>query len=325
MSQLSALPLPKKIAFGFLILFIFTGLLIYQPISEVFRGEYILNQNLISWDIGSVEIFDTTIQIGSVLIRFYAVCILLGVLFGYTLTLVLAKYKAIPGIVIDRLLIGSVFFGLIGSRLFYVLFNWDFFIADPLLIINLSRGGLSFFGMLIGAGTYIGLYCWHFKYSIYELLDVLAPGVLLGQIIGRWGNFFNYESYGGPTSVYWKMFVPTNVNLYDPNEQYFHPTFLYEIIANSILLCILLYTFHFLTFKKSGLIFALYGIGYGIIRIITEFFRIDALKYSLPFRINVPYTSIILQEIYVSQVAACMLLIGCLFLLMYRKNKLHHA
>ncbi|NJK70987.1 MAG: prolipoprotein diacylglyceryl transferase [Thermales bacterium] len=152
-------------------------------------------------------------------------------------------------------------------------------------------------------------------------MDFLTPSLLLGQVIGRFANFFNYESYGGPTSVFWKMYVPDSANFYENlNQKFFHPTFLYEIIPNFILLLVLLWNYRGLTKRKAGLVFGFYALGYGIIRFFVEFFRLDALVIELPKYFHWPILSIEIHEIRVSQLAALFLMLVGLIVLKFRSE-----
>jgi phosphatidylglycerol---prolipoprotein diacylglyceryl transferase len=250
------------------------------------------------------------LPIGEVSIRFYAVCILLGVLAGYAMALYLAGLNYVNGNVIDRLIVGLIVFSLIGARLFFVAFNLDKYWDKPYAILTeMGQGGLAIFGALIASILYIALYCRRYKFNFFEFLDFLAPSVLVGQIIGRFGNFFNYEGYGPETSVFWKMFVPDSAGFYgEIGAKYFHPTFLYEIIPNCLLLIYLLYTYTDSTRKNSGFVFAKYAMGYGFIRFAAEFFRLDSLKIRLPTFLQFDILKIFrLEFIMVSQIGALFL------------------
>jgi phosphatidylglycerol---prolipoprotein diacylglyceryl transferase len=276
----------------------FLTVFLAYPLSQVFNGDWKLKQslNLIEnayFDFNAFGLaflaprlgMEEIVPIGDIDVRFYSILIVIGLLSGYFMTVYLARLHYIANTIIDRLVIGLVIFGLIGARLFFVIFKWEFFESNPLLVLTeIHRGGLAIFGMMIGSGTYLWLYCKQYRFKFYEMLDILAPGVLLGQIIGRWGNFFNYEGYGPETNVAWRMFVPDSAIYYDVSftARYFHPTFLYEIVPNFILLLILLWNYDKLTEKHAGRVFAVYAIGYGLIRFVTEFFRLDSLKLYLP-------------------------------------------
>ncbi len=327
---------PRKLAMAFMIFGVIFTALTYYPISLVFSGQWKMNQKIdlfnqvvINYEaLGLKSIteslgWDTINPIGTISIRFYAISILLGVLAGYFLTLHLSKLNFIAGTIIDRLLIGLIIFGIIGARLFFVIFKWDFFINDPSTVITtIFTGGMAFFGMFALGLGYIWIYCNRYRFNFFEFLDFISPGLLLGQIIGRWGNFFNYESYGPETAVFWKMYVPESANYYfDSTAKYFHPTFLYEIIPNYILLILLLFYYEKLTEKRSGIVFAFYAIGYGLIRTFTEFFRLDSLKINLPSFLYIPlgYFGEI-QYLLASQLAAIALLIFGFYIIAKRRR-----
>lgn len=273
-------------------------------LSAVFRGENILNQTIFSLKLDYLSIWGFKLPFTDLSLRFYSVFILLAFFAGYILSTFLVRKSFLPATLIDRLLIGIVLFGLLGSRLFFVLFNLDHYFGNAVDIGSFFQsvvsmflvyeGGLSIIGGIIGAVLYLQWFARRHKFNLLEIMDVLAPGLLLGQVIGRLGNFFNYEAYGAPTNIYWKMFVPENAvngNKYLYAEQfarYFHPTFLYEMIPNLILLVIILMQYTKLTTRNAGLVTALYLIGYGIIRFCTEFFRLDALKISFVLPFHVP-------------------------------------
>jgi phosphatidylglycerol---prolipoprotein diacylglyceryl transferase len=301
------------------IAFTILGAALYFPIQKIFKGSWVLKQQV------TIQIFEnsaSTSEIfnGTIAIRFYALCILIGMLLGYIFALKIAKRHYIASNVIDRLLIGLVIFGLFGARLLYVLFNSEIFLSSPIQILRLQEGGLSFFGMLISATIYLYLYCRRFKFSFFEFTDMLAMPLLIGQIFGRFGNFFNYESYGGPTSVIWKMYVPDSMNIYESiNQKFFHPTFLYEIIPNITLLLCILWSYGELTKKRSGLVFAMYCIGYGTIRFFTEFFRLDALTVPLPSGVF-SILGIPLEMLYVSQILALLIVAIGMYIYVYRSK-----
>jgi phosphatidylglycerol---prolipoprotein diacylglyceryl transferase len=267
----------RKLAFFVLFFTLISMVVLFDPFAQVFAGNSKLEQ-FFSIPVPQWIPFLTT-SLGSVIsIRFYSLCILAGVVLGYSMTLFLAKRNYIAGTVIDRLLIGLVIFGLFGARILFVLVHFNDYKSELPSILYTWQGGLAFFGALIAGLGYIYIYCKRFGFNIFEFLDILTPGILIGQIFGRFGNFFNYESYGGPTSVYWKMYIPQTAKVSSNiNQDYFHPTFLYEIIPNVLLLIFLLWGYDQFTNKKSGLVFARYAIGYGGIRFITEFYRTDAL------------------------------------------------
>lgn len=315
---------PRKLAIFLLFFGICLFFLLYTPISLVFSGQWKLKQtiNLPYFEIPLPNLgsnLPPTLPV-SLSIRYYALFVFLGLISGYSLSLFLSKLHFIASTVLDRLLIGLVVFGILGARLFYVLFTWDKFANNPLnIIFDLPRGGLAIFGAILAGLFYIFLYSSRFRFNFYEIVDFAAPGLLLGQILGRWGNFFNYEAYGQPTAVFWKMYVPDAANFYeDISFKYFHPTFLYEIIPNFFLLICILYFYEDLTRKHAGLVFGLYCIGYGLIRTFVEFFRIDALRLYLPSPISLGPVTV--NYLLASQLTALLFIVLGIWTIQTRKK-----
>lgn len=315
---------PRKLSLILLGIGVIISSIISYPISQVFAGHWKLNQTIDIAFIEQIELFGAIVPIGQISVRYYAVCILLGMLAGYGMAIFLSKWHFIAGTVVDRLFIGLVIFGLVGARVFFVIFNLENYTTEPLNAFLIFRGGLAIFGMIIASILYIWAYTSRFKFNFFEFLDFLAPSVLIGQIIGRFGNFFNYEAYGGPTKVFWKMFVPQTANIY-PNiaEEFFHPTFLYEIIPNFVLLILLLFNYEKLTAKRSGLVFGFYAVGYGLIRFITEFYRLDALILPLPSFLHFDLFNFRIESLFASQLAALLLLLSGLAIFYNRRRTIY--
>ncbi len=314
---------PRILSIIFAVLAGLAFFILYDYFLKVFAGDWVLKQSITLFEAFEFP-FLPEVPIGPVEIRFYAVCILLGALSGFGLTLFLSKRHFIPDTLIDRLFIGLVIVSVIGARVFYVLFNLSFYEKDWLKIFFINEGGLSIFGAMLAGGAYIWYYCKKFKFNFYEFGDFLAPGLLLGQIIGRFGNFFNYESFGGPTSLYWKMFVPkTASSTYGLSKyDYFHPAFLYEIIPNFLLLSFILFFYRSLTDKRAGVVLSLYLIGYGIIRFVVEFFRVDALKWYFPEYVKA-YIPFGLEYLMPSQLMAMVFFLAGIILLYLRSSTIY--
>jgi len=156
--------------------------------------------------------------------------------------------------------------GVIGARLYYVVFNWDSYAGDINKIINIRNGGLAIHGgLLFGFITAI-LLCILWNIRPLNLLDLTVPAIALAQSIGRWGNYFNQEAHGGPTDLPWAIQV---------NGQMVHPTFLYESIWCFLLFWLLIFVDSRRRFE--GQIFLLYGILYSIERFLVEGLRTDSL------------------------------------------------
>ena len=193
------------------------------------------------------------------------------------------KKNGIAEHVTERLFIALIIMGLIGARLGFVALNWDHYKGNNLQeIINFKAGGLTLYGGLFFAGLYLLYHCKSKKIDLRLTLDALVPSALMIIIWSRLGNFFNYESYGQPTTVPWKMYVPEGAvtnnrfNLGGKIESFYHPTFLYEIIMNIFLFLTLTYFYDFLTSKRKGNVAGFMFIGYGVGRFFLEYLRLDA-------------------------------------------------
>ncbi|MFL0727750.1 MAG: prolipoprotein diacylglyceryl transferase, partial [Prochlorococcus sp.] len=176
---------------------------------------------------------------------------------------------------------------LIGARIYYVAFEWRIYSNDWWGILAIWNGGIAIHGALIAGTLAVVLFCRWRHQSFWDVLDVLVPSVALGQAIGRWGNFFNSEAFGVPTDLPWKLFIPYEVNgvLRRPegfmNEQYFHPTFLYESLWNLVVFSLLIVLFYRgskgLMKLPSGALSCIYLIAYSFGRFWIEGLRTDPL------------------------------------------------
>lgn len=205
-------------------------------------------------------------------VRWYGVLIALGMVLATLLTYKRAPRHGLePDRVLDFILI-CIPVGIIGARLYYVVFNWSMYEGDFLKIINLRLGGLAIHGGLIFGIAAAVILCAVWKIRPLNVMDLAVPGVALAQAIGRWGNYFNSEAHGGPTDLPWAVTV---------NGQTYHPTFLYESIWCFLLFLFLIYMDNHRRFK--GQIFLLYGILYSVERFFVEALRTDSLMIG-PFK-----------------------------------------
>ena len=236
------------------------------------------------------------LQFGPLTFRWYGMLIAISVLIGLNLSNYLAKKRSLPNRLINDLMPILVLNSIIGARVYYVSFEWRNYIGNnfwsfiKIFGLNLPipraleiwGGGIAIHGALISGVITVMFFCKLKKQNLWDVLDVLLPSVVLGQAIGRWGNFFNNEAFGIPTSLPWKLFIPINNRPSEFFEEaYFHPTFLYESIWNILIFCTLIFLFR-LGIKgqiklPEGAISFIYLIMYSFGRFIIEGLRIDPL------------------------------------------------
>ena len=190
--------------------------------------------------------------------------------------------------------------GIIGARLYYCLMDFEFYSRFPSEILAVRHGGISIHGAILGGLCGLFIFSKRHKISAKKLCDVSSIGLALGQAIGRWGNFFNSEAYGKPTDLAWKLYIaPQYRKVPYLDNEYFHPTFLYESILDIIVFGILLYLALSKKHKKDGNISLMYLILYSIVRIAVETVRIDSIRYvfGMPVAIVVSVCIILLAVV----------------------------
>ena len=221
-------------------------------------------------------------------IAFYGVIIGFGVLCGVLMAAHVARRENMDPDVIWDFAIYAIIFSIIGARLYYVVFRWEVYRDNLPEVFNLRNGGLAIYGAVIAAFLTLFVYTRVKKQSFLQMVDVCVPGLILGQAIGRWGNFMNREVFGGYTDNLVAMRLPIDaVRSRDITESVamhiaeganyiqVHPTFLYESLWNLlVLLLMLLYRKHK---KFRGEIWLLYLGGYGLGRFWIEGIRTDQL------------------------------------------------
>ena len=235
------------------------------------------------------------VNLGFFSIKWYGLLIALSILLGLNLSKKLARSRGIDPHLISEMLPSLVLSSIIGARIYYVIFEYRQFSGDNFftlikifnIYLNIPsflaiwEGGIAIHGALLGGFLSIYLFCKSKKIPLKIFLDLLMPSVILGQAIGRWGNFFNNEAFGIPTNLPWKVFIPlSNRPIIFANYQFFHPTFLYESLWNLLIFILLLYIFNKQNKDNSilpGLITCLYLITYSFGRFWIEGLRIDSL------------------------------------------------
>lgn len=215
------------------------------------------------------------ISLGPFTLYFYSICIFLAVLAGYFLAKKRAPRYKLSEELVDKLLPYLFVGGIVGARLYHVFDDWLYYKDHLLEVFMLWQGGIGIYGGIAGGILATWIFARRHRISLLKLLDLLAPSVLLGQAIGRWGNYFNQEAYGPPTSLPWKIAIDEAHRL--PiwrTYEHFHPLFLYESIL-ALTGFVLLLAVARKTVASTGKVFAYYLITYGAIRLVLEPFRYD--------------------------------------------------
>lgn len=219
--------------------------------------------------------FPNSFSIGPLTVHGYGLLISIAVITGWHLAKKRASIYKIPKNIFDDLMIITpLIFGIIGARIYHVIDKWSYYSRYPQEIILVNNGGLGVWGGIAGMLLGIWLIAKIRKINPLSFLDLLSPSIILGQAIGRIGNYINQEGFGPPTNLPWGVYI-------DPAHRpqkymfftHYHPTFFYEAVLNLIAFYILVKLSSKLA--KPGQILGLYLVLYGIIRFITEFWRID--------------------------------------------------
>ena len=216
------------------------------------------------------------ILFGKLHIQFYGLIIAIGLILAVVYGMRRSKHF---GLTQDNILDGVLWIvpvAILCARAYYVIFEWGQYKDDPISMLYIWKGGLAIYGGVIGAAICIIVHCKIKKISLGALLDLVALGFLIGQAIGRWGNFFNREAFGAETENFLRMGLMLNANGFKSVEMhYYHPTFLYESLWNTVGFIAL----HFLSKKRQydGQIALGYLAWYGLGRALIEGLRTDSL------------------------------------------------
>ena len=219
------------------------------------------------------------IDFGPIQIYWYSIIVFVGLLVGSIIIFKEARKRKISEEFLINLICDSIIIGIIGARLYYVLFNLSYYLHNPLEIFAIWNGGLAIHGGVFAALIFIIIYCKKNKINVLQTLDVVVVGLIIGQAIGRWGNFFNAEAYGQITtlSTLQSQGIPKFIidGMYILGE-YRQPTFLYESVwclAGFIALLII----RKCKYLKRGQLTGFYLIWYGLARFVIEAMRSDSL------------------------------------------------
>lgn len=244
----------------------------------------------------------TLLEVGPITIYWYGFFIALAILAGLLVSLQIAKWYKIEKNVIFDLFFYLIIGGLIGTRVFYILYNPIYFWQHPLDIFKIWQGGLAIHGGLLFGLLILIWFCKKRKVDFWKLTSVIVPGIVLGQAIGRWGNYFNQELFGLPTDLAWGIPIamanrPVGYEMFE----YFHPTFLYESIGSLVIFGILLLG-HWFVLKRSKILDIRYWIFitvgyillYSILRFFMEFLRIDEMLVIFGMRVTLLVSLVII-------------------------------
>ena len=216
-----------------------------------------------------------SLEIGPFTIHLYGVMLALGALAAVAVAYLEARRRGQDTEHLFSMALIVIPLGVIGARAYHVIDKWDFYSANPGEIIG--GAGLGIFGAIAGGAVGLIIYTTWRRLNPLRWMDILAPGVILAQGIGRWGNYFNQELYGYPTDLPWGIFIdPANRLLGFEDYTHFHPMFLYESLWNLAGFAMLMIVGRKLKDRlKDGDILLLYLIYYGVGRFFLEGFKIE--------------------------------------------------
>lgn len=221
------------------------------------------------------------IKIGNIRIRWYSIILMIAVTSAYLIICKEARKKTTKDDLIVNIIFYGLLFGILGARFYYVLFNMNYYMNNPLEIFMTWNGGLAIHGGLLFGLLFLIIYSKKKNINILLLLDIITPGLIIAQAIGRWGNFFNQEAYGRAVSLSFlkRLCLPNFIiqNMYIDGH-YREPTFLYESFFSFVGFLIII----LLRKKKNikvGQLTGIYLIWYGIERLVIETFRSDSLMF----------------------------------------------
>jgi len=219
------------------------------------------------------------LEFGPLRMHWYGIFIGSALLLGVNLSTWLAERRKMDPDMVADLAFALVLGALPGARIYYVLFQWRDYVGHPEKMIAIWEGGIAIHGAVLG-GMLAG---WAFarwrKISFWALTDIVVPSLILGQAIGRWGNFFNSEAYGAPTDLPWKLLIPPDRRMLGfESVAYYHPTFLYESLWNlGVFGLVMVLVLKFGQRLRPGMLFCFYAIAYSSGRFWIEGLRTDSL------------------------------------------------
>ncbi|NQD66299.1 prolipoprotein diacylglyceryl transferase [Bacillus haikouensis] len=247
-------------------------------------------------------------QLGPLQVHWYGVIIGLGIALGLYLAISESKRLGLhPDTFVD-LLVWAIPIAILSARAYYVIFEWDYYSQNPGDIIKVWNGGIAIHGALIGSVITALVFAKIKGISFWKLADIAAPSIILGQAIGRWGNFMNQEAHGGEVTraflenLHLPQFIIDQMYI---NGTYYHPTFLYESLWNIAGFVLLLVIRRKVNLRR-GELFLSYVIWYSIGRLFVEGMRTDSLMLT--------------EYLRMAQVISIVLIVACAALIIYRRK-----
>ena len=251
------------------------------------------------------------LRLGPIEVHWYGVIIATAVIIAVALAVREGSRRGIRADDIYDMILWALPFTLIAARTYYVIFEWSYYSQHPGEIIRIWDGGIAIYGGLIGAAIVVFLFCRSRFIPVWLMLDVAAPTVIMGQGIGRWGNFMNQEAFGRVTSLSFLqgLHLPNWIisQMYI-NGAYRQPTYLYESVWDLLGFVLLMVTRHRPGLFKQGEVFLAYVAWYSFGRFFTEGMRTDSLM--------------LFNVIRVSQLLSVVLFVGSLVLIVWRRRHL---
>lgn len=248
-------------------------------------------------------------NLGNLSVKWYGVIMALAIILAVSMAIIEGRKRQIESDDFVDLLLWAVPLGYVGARIYYVIFEWQYYAQHPDQIIAIWNGGIAIYGGLLAGLVVLLIFCYKKMLPPFLMLDIITPGVMAAQILGRWGNFINQEAHGSPTtlgflqSLHLPNFIISQMKI---NGVYYQPTFLYESFFNLIGLIIILVLRHKKHLFKQGEIFMLYLAWYSVVRFFVEGMRTDSLY--------------LWGSIRVSQLLSLILLVIVIGLFIYRRK-----
>ena len=248
-------------------------------------------------------------KLGNLSVKWYGIIMAVAIFLAVSMAIFEGRKRQIESDDFMDLLLWAVPLGYLGARIYYVIFEWHYYSQHLDEIIAIWNGGIAIYGGLLAGLAVLLVFCYKRMLPPFLMLDIITPGVMAAQILGRWGNFINQEAHGGPTTLAFlqSLHLPDFIiNQMKIGGVYYQPTFLYESFFNLIGLLIILLLRHRKHLFKQGEIFMLYLAWYSVVRFFVEGMRTDSLY--------------LLESIRVSQMLSVILLIVIIVLFIYRRR-----